>query len=36
MVWRCCYGLTRNPLGAMLLRIRGDAATDIDHGLVEL
>ena len=30
MVWSLLYGLTRNTLGAMLLRIRGDAAKDIE------
>jgi hypothetical protein len=30
MVWSLLYGLTRNTLGVMLLRIRGDAAKDIE------
>jgi hypothetical protein len=30
MVWSLLYGLTRNALGVMLLRIRGDAAKDIE------
>lgn len=29
-VWSLLYGLTRNALGVMLLRIRGDAAKDIE------
>jgi putative transposase len=30
MMWSLLYGLTRNTLGVMLLRIRGDAAKDIE------
>lgn len=30
MVWSLLYGLTRNTLGVMLLRIRGDAAKNIE------
>ena len=30
MVWSLLYDLTRNALGMMLLRIRGDAAKDIE------
>jgi putative transposase len=30
MVWSLLYDLTRNTLGVMLLRIRGDAAKDIE------
>jgi putative transposase len=30
MVWSLLYSLTRNTLGVMLLRIRGDAAKDIE------
>jgi putative transposase len=30
MVWSLLYGLTRNTLGVMLLRIRGDAAKEIE------
>jgi hypothetical protein len=30
MVWSLLYGLTRNTLGVMLLRIRGDTAKDIE------
>src|SRR4051812_14401758 len=30
MVWSLLYSLTRNALGVMLLRIRGDAAKDIE------
>lgn len=30
MVWSLLYDLTRNPLGVMLLRFRGDAAKDIE------
>jgi putative transposase len=30
MVWSLLYGLTRNARGVMLLRIRGDAAKDIE------
>jgi hypothetical protein len=30
MVWSLLYGLTRNTLGVTLLRVRGDAAKDIE------
>ena len=30
MVWSLLYGLTRNTLGVMLLRVRGDTAKDIE------
>jgi putative transposase len=30
MVWSLLYDLTRNSLGVMLLRFRGDAAKDIE------
>jgi hypothetical protein len=30
MVWSLLYGLTRNTLGVMLLRIRGDGTKDIE------
>jgi hypothetical protein len=30
MMWSLLYGLTRSTLGVMLLRIRGDAAKDIE------
>jgi putative transposase len=30
MVWWLLYGLTRNTLGVMLLRVRGDAAKDVE------
>jgi hypothetical protein len=30
MVWSLLYSLTRNTFGVMLLRIRGDAAKDIE------
>jgi putative transposase len=30
MVWSLLYSLTRNTLGVVLLRVRGDAAKDIE------
>jgi hypothetical protein len=30
MVWSLLYSLARNSLGVMLLRVRGDAAKDIE------
>jgi hypothetical protein len=30
MVWSLLYGLTRNTLSMMVLRVRGDAAKDIE------
>jgi hypothetical protein len=30
MVWSLLYSLTRNTLGVLLLRVRGDAAKDVE------
>ncbi|SQE00170.1 hypothetical protein FMEAI12_6210006 [Parafrankia sp. Ea1.12] len=30
MVWSLLYALTRNALGLMLLRVRGDTAKDVE------
>jgi putative transposase len=30
MVWSLLYGLTRNTLGVMLLRVRDEAAKDVE------
>ncbi|SQD93812.1 hypothetical protein FMEAI12_1920008 [Parafrankia sp. Ea1.12] len=30
MVWSLLYALTRNTLGLMLLRVRGDTAKDVE------
>jgi hypothetical protein len=30
MVWSLPYGLTRNTLGVMLLRVRGGAAKEVE------